>query len=113
VSPDTEPADHAVLMLQQTRDLLLECRAVAQRPQVAVEQESQAGAAERIAYGVLVAASKRFWVHEGLAPLGRPCEWVGVSACSGCSPWQASATGSLVYLFVWAARTWSHVRPMT
>ena len=56
MSPDTEPADHAVLMLQRTRDLLLECRAVAQRLQVAVEQEAQAGAAERIAYGVLVAA---------------------------------------------------------
>jgi hypothetical protein len=35
---------------------MLECRAVAERLQVPAEPESQAAAAERIAYGVLVGA---------------------------------------------------------
>jgi hypothetical protein len=57
----TEPTDRAVALLQRTRELLLECRAVAEQLQAAVEHESQAAAAERIAYAVLVAA-----LEEGL-----------------------------------------------
>jgi hypothetical protein len=49
------------MLLQRTRELMLECRAVAERVQAAVEHEPQAVAAERIAYGVLVGA-----LEEGL-----------------------------------------------
>jgi hypothetical protein len=59
--PDQTGADQAVALLQRTRELLLECRAVAERLQEATEPESQAAAAERIAYGVLAAA-----LEEGL-----------------------------------------------
>jgi hypothetical protein len=61
VSRDPEPADRAVLLLQRTRELLLECRAVAEQLGRAPAQESQAVAGERVAYGVLVAA-----LEEGL-----------------------------------------------
>ena len=62
MSPDTAPADRAVLLLQRTRELLLDCRAVAEQLGAPpAGQEPQAEAAERIAYGVLVAA-----LEEGL-----------------------------------------------
>jgi hypothetical protein len=57
----SDPADRAVMLLQRARELLLECRAVAEQLQVASGQESQAATAERIAFGVLVAA-----LEEGL-----------------------------------------------
>ena len=62
MSQETEPADRAVLLLQRTRELLLDCRRVAEQlSDSPAGQEPQAGAAERIAYGVLVAA-----LEEGL-----------------------------------------------
>jgi len=52
-----EGADRAVLLLQRTRDLLLECRVVAQQLEaLPAEPEPPAERAERVAYGVLVAA---------------------------------------------------------
>ena len=55
-TPEPEPADRAVTLLQRTRELLLEYRMVAEQLQAAPpEGESSAGTAERIAYGVLVA----------------------------------------------------------
>ena len=54
--------DRAVLLLQRTSELMLECRAVAKDLQEpASGTESPAEAAERIAYGVLLAA-----LEEGL-----------------------------------------------
>ena len=56
------PEDRAVALLQRTSELMLECRAVARELQEpASGTESPAEAAERIAYGVLVAA-----LEEGL-----------------------------------------------
>jgi hypothetical protein len=46
---DQAPTDQAATLLQRTRELLLECRAVAGRLQAARADESQAAAAERIA----------------------------------------------------------------
>jgi hypothetical protein len=58
----TEPTDRAVLLLQRVRELLLESRVVAQQLEaVPSGDESPADAAERIAYGILVAA-----LEEGL-----------------------------------------------
>jgi hypothetical protein len=58
----TEPTDRAVLLLQRVRELLLESRAVAQQLAAGPsEPEPPAEAAERIAYGILVAA-----LEEGL-----------------------------------------------
>jgi hypothetical protein len=58
----SSPEDRAVLLLQRTSELMLECRAVAgQLQKSAGGAESPAEAAERIAYGVLVAA-----LEEGL-----------------------------------------------
>ena len=58
----TEPSDRAVLVLQKVSELLLESRAIAQQLEVAPEEgESSADSADRIAYGVLVAA-----LEEGL-----------------------------------------------
>jgi hypothetical protein len=56
-----EPADRAVVLLQRVRELMIECRGVAEQLQVVPTQESQAAAAERLSYGVLVAA-----LEEGL-----------------------------------------------
>jgi hypothetical protein len=56
-----EPADRAVVLLQRVRELMIECRGVAEQLQVVPTQECQAAAAERISYGVLVAA-----LEEGL-----------------------------------------------
>jgi len=62
VSRVTEPADHAVLLLQRTRELPLDCRAAAKQLGAAPPgQEPPVMAAGRIAYGVLVAA-----LEEGL-----------------------------------------------
>jgi hypothetical protein len=58
---DTDPVDRAVVLLQRTRELLLECRAVADQLGAAAVGESSAAAGERVAYGVLVAA-----LEEGL-----------------------------------------------
>ena len=58
----SSPEDRAVVLLQRTSELMLECRAVARGLQEpASGTESPAEAAERIAYGVLVAA-----LEEGL-----------------------------------------------
>ena len=58
----TEPSDRAVLLLQKVSELLLESRAIAQQLEVGPEEgESSADGADRIAYGVLVAA-----LEEGL-----------------------------------------------
>ena len=57
----TEPADRAVLLLQKVSELLLESRAIVQQLEVVPEGESSADAADRIAYGILVAA-----LEEGL-----------------------------------------------
>jgi len=57
-----EAADRAVLLLQRLSELLLESRAIAQQLEVVREErESSADAADRIAYGILVAA-----LEEGL-----------------------------------------------
>jgi len=52
----TEPADRAVLPLQNVSELLLESRAIVQQLEVVPDGESSADAADRIAYGILVAA---------------------------------------------------------
>src|SRR5262245_50766889 len=57
----TESADRAVLLLQKVSELLLESRAIAQQLEVAPDGESSADTADRIAYGILVAA-----LEEGL-----------------------------------------------
>ena len=57
----TEPADRAVLPLQNVSELLLESRAIVQQLEVVPDGESSADAADRIAYGILVAA-----LEEGL-----------------------------------------------
>lgn len=60
---ETGPADRAVLLLQRTRELMLECRAVAEELENApAAHELAAEAAERIAYGVLVAALEEGFV---------------------------------------------------
>ncbi len=53
-----EPADRAVLLLQKVSELLLESRATAQQLEAVPDGESSADAADRIAYGILVAALK-------------------------------------------------------
>lgn len=60
-APDAEPGERAVFLLQRMRELLLECRGVMTELHHGPVQESEAAAAERIAYGVLVAA-----LEEGL-----------------------------------------------
>ena len=57
----TEPADRAVLLLQKVGDLLLESRAITQQLEMVPDGESSADAADRIAYGILVAG-----LEEGL-----------------------------------------------
>src|SRR5215469_17660273 len=57
----TEPADRAVLPLQNVSELLLESRAIVQQLEVVPDGESSADAADRIAYGILVGA-----LEEGL-----------------------------------------------
>jgi hypothetical protein len=57
----TEPADRAVLLLQRVSELLLESRAIVQQLEVVPDGESSADTADRIAYGILVAA-----LEEGL-----------------------------------------------
>ena len=62
--PRLEPTDLAVTLLQETRQLLLRCQAVAEELRTGPQGgEPVAHAAERIAYGVLVAA-----LEEGLGP---------------------------------------------
>ena len=47
MNPDTEPTDHAIGLLQRTRELLLDCRATAERLDAApTGQEPPAAAAE-------------------------------------------------------------------
>jgi len=70
-------ADRAVLMLRRTQELMLECRAVAEQLRNApLGDERPAETAERIAYGVLVAA-----LEKGSSPRFRR-QWrcFGVSA---------------------------------
>ena len=57
----TEPADRAVLLLQKVSELLLESRAISQQLEVVPDGESSTDTADRIAYGILVAA-----LEEGL-----------------------------------------------
>jgi hypothetical protein len=72
-----DPQDRAVLLLQRTRDLLLECRAVAEHLAAATDKASASESAERIAYGVLVAALEEGLVkhagarHDRAQPLQR------------------------------------------
>jgi hypothetical protein len=56
-----EPADRAVLLLQRVSELLLESRAIVKELEVVPDGESSADTADRIAYGILVAA-----LEEGL-----------------------------------------------
>jgi hypothetical protein len=65
----TEPADRAVLLLQRVSELLLESRAIVQQLEVVPDGESSADAADRIAYGILVAA-----LEEGLVTTVRHAE---------------------------------------
>src|SRR5215813_7051793 len=58
---DDRAADRSVLLLQKVSELLLESRAIAQELEVVPDRESSADAADRIAYGILVAA-----LEEGL-----------------------------------------------
>ncbi len=62
----TEPADRAVLLLQRVSELLLESRAIVKELEVVPDGESSADAADRIAYGILVAA-----LEEGLVNRSR------------------------------------------
>ena len=57
----TEPPDLAVLLLQRVSELLLESRAIVKELEVVPDGESSAETADRIAYGILVAA-----LEEGL-----------------------------------------------
>jgi len=57
----TEPADRAVLLLQKVGELLLESRAIVKELEAVPDGEPSADAADRIAYGILVAA-----LEEGL-----------------------------------------------
>ena len=61
VDPTKEPADRAVLLLQKVSKLLLEYRAIVKELEVVPDRESSADTADRIAYGILVAA-----LEEGL-----------------------------------------------
>jgi len=56
-----EPPDRAVLLLQRVSELLLESRAIVKELEAVPDGESSADAADRIAYGILVAA-----LEEGL-----------------------------------------------
>ena len=56
-----EPADRAVLLLQKVSELLLESRAIVQQLEAVPDGESSEDAADRIAYGILVAG-----LEEGL-----------------------------------------------
>ena len=56
-----EPADRAVLLLQKVSELLLESRGIVKELEVVPDGESSADTADRIAYGILVAA-----LEEGL-----------------------------------------------
>jgi len=58
---DDRAADRSVLLLQKVSELLLESRAIAQQLEAVPDRESSADAADRIAYGILVAA-----LEEGL-----------------------------------------------
>ncbi len=58
---DNDPAGRAVMLLQRLRELMIECPSVAAQLEATSGHESQAAAAERIAYGVLVAS-----LEEGL-----------------------------------------------
>ena len=57
----TEPADRAVLLLEKVSELLVESRAIGKELEVVPDGESSADTADRIAYGILVAA-----LEEGL-----------------------------------------------
>jgi len=57
----TEPTDRAVVLLQRVSELLLESRAIVKELEAVPDGESSADAADRIAYGILVAA-----LEEGL-----------------------------------------------
>src|SRR5262252_3555004 len=57
----TTPADRAVLLLQCVSELLLESRPIVKELEAIPDGESSADAADRIAYGILVAA-----LEEGL-----------------------------------------------
>ena len=56
-----EPTDGAVLLLQRVSELLLEFRALVTELEVVPDGESSTDTADRIAYGILVAA-----LEEGL-----------------------------------------------
>ena len=72
MSPETDPTDRAIGLLQRTRELLLECRSVAERLSASpAEPEPPAVAAERIAYGVLVAALGEGLVSASSTPTTR------------------------------------------
>ena len=57
----TEPADRAVVLLQRVSELLLESRVIVKELEVVPDGESSAETADRISYGILVAA-----LEEGL-----------------------------------------------
>jgi len=59
----TEPGDRAVLLLQKVSELLLESRAIVQQLEVVPDRESSADAADRIAYGILVAGPEEGLVN--------------------------------------------------
>src|SRR5262245_44750664 len=79
----TEPADRAVLLLQKVSELLLESRAIAQQLEVVPDGESSADAADRIAYGILVAGTR----FDDLACLRR----AQAIQCAGRNTWAAMA----------------------
>jgi hypothetical protein len=81
----TEPADRAVMLLQKVRGLMLECKAVTALLEAPANEESQAAAAERIAYGVLVGA-----LEEGLGTTLSSTRWT----CSGASARRPGSWGS-------------------
>jgi len=71
VRADTTPTDRAVLLLQRTRESLLDCRAAAaELGAPSPGQESEPASSERIAYGVLVAALEEGVRDDDAAPNG-------------------------------------------
>ena len=85
-----DPEPLAVEQLERTRELLHECRSVAEQLTAVTGKESEADAAERIAYGVLVAT-----LEEGLVAALQHAMDVRASAyvkCEAAAPSRARRT---------------------
>ena len=81
----TEPTDRAVLLLQKVGELLLDSRAIVQQLEVVADGESSADTADRIAYGILVAALEEGLVNTIRHALEVSSDSVRWRECSGSS----------------------------